>query len=95
VQPNLLYLMGQPAAPALRVKVRCLDKLKSPARQDFQRGILERDDTGEWVVRSTGHQGSHILSSMSQANCFIVLSDECRSVDPGEWVEVEPFEGLY
>ena len=95
VQPSLRYLMGQSSTTSLRVRVRCLDKLKSPARQDFQRGILEHDEKGEWVVRSTGNQGSHILSSMSQANCFIVLADNCRGVEPGEWVDVEPFEGLF
>jgi len=95
VQPSLRYLQGQQSVTALRLKVRCTDKLKSPARQDFQRGILERDGSGELVVRSTGNQGSHILSSMSQANCFIVLPAECRGIEPGEWVEVEPFEGLF
>lgn len=94
VQPSLQRMMGQQASPALRMRVRCADKLKSPARQDFQRGILERDDNGEPVVRSTGNQGSHILSSMSLANCFIVLDADCRGVEPGEWVEVQPFEGL-
>lgn len=95
VQPSLRYLMGQEATASLRVRVKCQDKLKSPARQDFQRGILERDESGEWSVRSTGNQGSHILSSMSHANCFIVLPAECRSIEAGEWVEVEPFEGLF
>ncbi|MGM0592916.1 MAG: gephyrin-like molybdotransferase Glp [Pseudomonadota bacterium] len=95
VQPSLKQLMGQAYSAPLRVRVRCQERLKSPARQDFQRGILERADDGELVVRSTGHQGSHILSSMSQANCFIVLPAECRGVEPGEWVEVEPFEGLF
>lgn len=94
VQPSLRRLMGQESLTPFRVKVRCIDKLKSPAREDFQRGILERDKDGELVVRSTGNQGSHILSSMSQANCFIVVPAECRSVEPGELVTVEPFEGL-
>jgi molybdopterin molybdotransferase len=94
VQPSLRHLQGQESTVPLRLKVRCSDKLKSPGRQDFQRGILERNADGELVVRSTGNQGSHILSSMSQANCFIVLPAECRGIAPGEWVDVEPFEGL-
>ncbi|MFO7593955.1 MAG: molybdopterin molybdotransferase MoeA [Pseudomonadota bacterium] len=94
VQPSLRRLMGQESLTPFRVKVRCIDKLKSPAREDFQRGILERDKDGELVVRSTGNQGSHILSSMSQANCFIVVPAEVRGVEPGETVLVEPFEGL-
>ena len=46
---------------------------KAPGRTEFQRGILAPDGAGGWTVRTTGDQGSGILSSMSQANCFIVL----------------------
>jgi molybdopterin molybdotransferase len=31
---------------------------------------------------------------MSEANCFIVLEHERGSVQPGEPVRVQPFEGL-
>jgi molybdopterin molybdotransferase len=96
VQPSLRYLMGQDTTMPIRLRVRTAENLKKrPGRQDFQRGILERDGNGELVVRSTGNQGSHVLSSMSQANCFIVLPAESGAVDAGELVEVEPFEGLY
>lgn len=95
VQPSLRYLMGQDTTVPVRLKVRTAERLKMrPGRQDFQRGILERNDQGELIVRSTGNQGSHILSSMSQANCFIILSAESGPVEAGEMVEVEPFEGL-
>jgi len=91
VRPNLEYLAGQSARETLRLKVKTLDPLKKrPGRADFQRGIL-RYEGDELVVRSTGHQGSHILSSMSQANCFIVLSAESGSIEAGETVVVEPF----
>ncbi len=43
------------------------------------------------MVEVTGHQGSGILSSMTEANCFIVLAEEQESVDPGSTVDVEPF----
>jgi molybdopterin molybdotransferase len=50
------------------------------------------------VVRSTGEQvgeqGSGILSSMSKANCFIVLPMEAGAVEPETLVAVELFEGL-
>ena len=96
VQPSLRYMMGQDTTMPIRLRVRTAEKLKMrPGRQDFQRGILERNDAGELVVRSTGNQGSHILSSMSQANCFIVLPAESGPVEAGELVEVEPFEGLF
>jgi molybdopterin molybdotransferase len=96
VQPSLRYLNGEQATLPLRLRVRVADKLKKhPGRQDFQRGILKTDETGELRVHTTGNQGSHILSSMSQANCFIALSAESGTVEAGQWVEVEPFEGLF
>ncbi len=96
VQPSLRYLTGENATMPLRLKVRAADKLKKrPGRQDFQRGILKADESGELRVYTTGNQGSHILSSMSQANCFVMLSAESGMVEPGDWVEVEPFEGLF
>jgi molybdopterin molybdotransferase len=96
VQPSLRYLTGENASMPLRLRVKAADRLKKrPGRQDFQRGILKTDESGELQVHTTGNQGSHILSSMSQANCFIVLSAESGAVKAGDWVEVEPFEGLF
>jgi molybdopterin molybdotransferase len=67
---------------------------KAPGRTEFQRGILSPDDTGGWTVRTTGDQGSGILSSMSQANCFIVLGTDMGNVAAGEMVDVQLLEGL-
>ena len=60
----------------------------------FQRGLLTRNENGELTVATTGHQGSHIFSSFSQGNCFIVLERERGRVEAAEWVEVEPFNHL-
>jgi molybdopterin molybdotransferase len=67
---------------------------KVPGRTEFQRGILSPDAAGGWTVRSTGDQGSGILSSMSQANCFIVLPTHTGNVAAGEMVDVLLLEGL-
>jgi molybdopterin molybdotransferase len=96
VQPSLRYLTGENATLPLRLQIRTADKIKKhPGRQDYQRGILRADENGELRVYTTGNQGSHILSSMSQANCFIILPAESGSIEMGEWVEVEPFNGLF
>lgn len=96
VQPSLRYLSGVNRTTPLRLRVRTADRLKKrPGRQDFQRGILQWDEGGELRVNTTGNQGSHILSSMSLANCFIILPADAGNVEAGEWVEVEPFEGLF
>jgi molybdopterin molybdotransferase len=95
VQPSLRHLSGEAEQPPLRFQVPCLSTLKKrPGRMDFQRGVLTRDEAGRLAVHSTGAQGSHMLTSMSQANCLIVLPAEQGNVEPGTLVEVEPFEGL-
>lgn len=96
VQPLLAKLSGQqrPALPP-RQRARAVTRLKkTPGRLDFQRGLFSRGDDGELQVASTGHQGSHVFSSFSQANCFIVLERERGNVEAGEWVEIEPFNAL-
>jgi molybdopterin molybdotransferase len=67
---------------------------KAPGRTEFQRGILSADDSGRWTVRVTGDQGSAILSSMSQANCFIILPDAQGDMPAGATVDVQLLEGL-
>jgi molybdopterin molybdotransferase len=66
---------------------------KVPGRTEYQRGIVFRDGA-EWKVRTTGQQGSGVLRSMSEANCFIVLEHERGAVRAGEPVQVQLFEGL-
>ena len=94
VREALLRLQGRTPRTLPSFTVRCVTPLKkAPGRTEFQRGILFEQD-GEWVVRSTGNQGSGILSSMSEANCFVVLEQDRGRVSAGEWVRVQPFEGV-
>ncbi|XWJ90682.1 molybdopterin molybdotransferase MoeA [Phytobacter ursingii] len=97
VQPLLAKLSGNTARPLpLRLRARAATRLKkTPGRLDFQRGILSRDSDGELIVSTTGPQGSHIFSSFSQGNCFVVLERERGQVEAGEWVEVETFNHLF
>jgi molybdopterin molybdotransferase len=92
----LLRLMGaDPVEPVPTFTAKCSAKLKKmPGRTEFQRGILTRADDGSLAVRPTGEQGSGILKSMSDANCFIILGDSVGNVEPGTPVEVQLFEGV-
>ena len=95
VQPALRYLMGEPWNDQTTFRVPCRSRLrKRPGRVEYQRGLLERDATGQLVVTKTGAQGSGILRSMAQANCFIILPEDSGNVEPGTLVEVQPFFGL-
>ncbi len=95
VQPALLRMAGAADEQALILRVRAAERLKkSPGRLEYQRGRLQRGADGAWEVLSTGRQGSHVLTSMSRANCFIILPAESGDVAAGEEVEVQPFAGL-
>jgi molybdopterin molybdotransferase len=95
VAPALRQLAGESPSKALRITATCNSVLKKAAgRQDFQRGILTQDDDGNFLVVSSGAQGSNMLSSLSRANCYIVLPSECTGVNVGEKVIVEPFSLL-
>jgi len=96
VRDALLALAGEtPVEPAPTFKVPCTSQLKkAPGRTEFQRGILARGADGQWTVRVTGEQGSGILRSMSEANCFIILPTEQGNVTPGTLVNVQVTEGV-
>ncbi|WP_031525113.1 molybdopterin molybdotransferase MoeA [Siccibacter colletis] len=96
VRPLLTALRGAENAAPVRLRARAATRLKkSPGRLDFQRGIYRQDENGVLEVVTTGHQGSHIFSSFSQGNCFIVLERERGNVEAGEMVEIEPFNALF
>ena len=96
VREALLILMGQPNPAALPIfNVTCTESIKKQAgRTEFQRGILFADTDGSWKVRPTGAQGSAILSSMSLANCFIVLNESIGNLEAGTKVQVQVLDGL-
>lgn len=93
VKPALLRLAGGPLKRAIRLPARCLASLrKRPGREEYQRGILRQDGNGELTVMPVAGQDSHQLASASQANCFIVLSHDCKGVNAGVTVLVEPLQ---
>lgn len=95
VQPALKQLLGENETMPIMMQVPCVSKLKKrPGRVEYQRGILERDEIGRMIVRKTGAQGSGILRSMADANCFIVLPLESEGVKPDDMVDVQPFHGI-
>jgi molybdopterin molybdotransferase len=93
--PALQKQAGMDAPLKLILKARTQSRLqKAVGRLEYQRGVLGYDEQGELVVNTTGVQGSHILTSMSLANCFIILDAESEGVHEGELVKVQPFAGI-
>jgi molybdopterin molybdotransferase len=93
VRPALLRLMGATERPLPVVRARSLERLrKKPGRTEYQRGVLSRGPDGAWQVRTTGQQGSGVLSSMVEADGLMVLPHEQGDVQVGDWVEVTLFD---
>lgn len=96
VKPALCQMMGErDLRPTPELTATCISKLrKKKGRVEYYRAVLDRDEKGDLVVRSTGKTGSGLLHTMSDANCFIVLNEDAESVEPGTQVNVQPFFGL-
>jgi molybdopterin molybdotransferase len=91
VRPVIYKLAGRRALFPDSWQARALESMrKKVGRTEYKRGVLRFAD-GAWEVRTTGPQGSGILSSMVAGNCLIVLDEARGDVAVGELVTVEPF----
>jgi molybdopterin molybdotransferase len=94
VRDALLHMMGATPKPLPTFQVVCTQSIKkAQGRTEFQRGLLIEVD-GTWKVKPLPNQSSGVLSSMSLANCFIVLGEEVGNLEAGEIVKVQAFEGV-
>ncbi|MEP1445153.1 MAG: molybdopterin molybdotransferase MoeA [Paraglaciecola sp.] len=92
VTPVLQKLSGQniTSTPHFVAKAACLIR-KRPGRADFQRGIFYRDENAQLWVKPNGKQGSGIMSSIANANCYMILDRESDDIQLGESVNIQPF----
>ncbi len=95
VRPALLRMMGSTAHPAPLLKAKSLEPMRKKAgRTEYQRGFVSSTPDGTLHVRTTGNQGSGVLSSMVQGNGLIVLHHAQGNVAVGDEVDVMMFEGV-
>ncbi|MCX7127125.1 bifunctional molybdopterin-guanine dinucleotide biosynthesis adaptor protein MobB/molybdopterin molybdotransferase MoeA [Aeromonas sp.] len=93
VEPAIARLQGRVWQP-LRLSALADEKMKSrPGRTEYLRGIFHQDCNGQLRVRTTGPQGSGILSSMSDANCLIEIVPDQPGIAVGERVWIHPLQG--
>jgi len=95
VRPALLQMMGCAPKEMPLLKAHCLEALrKKPGRTEFQRAIVQTASDGTLQVRTTGQQGSGVLSSMAAANGLLVLHHAQGNVAVGDEVDVLMFDGV-
>ena len=95
VRPALLRMMGSTATHLPLLKARSTEVIrKKPGRTEYQRGTVSTAADGTLQVKTTGNQGSGVLSSMVQANGLIVLHHDQSSVKIGDDIDVMMFGGV-
>jgi molybdopterin molybdotransferase len=95
VRPALLRMMGSTAsAPPLLKACSCEPIRKKPGRTEYQRCTVSTAPDGSLQVKTTGNQGSGVLSSMVHANGLMVLHHTQGNVAVGDVVDVMMFDGV-
>jgi len=94
VRPALLQMMGcTDSAPPL-LKAHSQEPIrKKSGRTEYQRGWVSSAADGSLQVRTTGNQGSGVLSSMAEANGLIMLHHSQGNVAVGDLLDVMMFDG--
>lgn len=94
-KPFLQKLSGTKASPAFTIPATTASTFKKrPGRMDFQRAVLHQTEDGTLQVSPTGNQGSGILTSVSQANGYLVIPAEQGSISEGETVRFTPLSSI-
>lgn len=89
VRPAMLKMSGHRSYGRPLVQAVFQEKFsKRTDRRHFLRGVLTREE-GVFKVRTTGDQGSGILTSMVKANCLIDVPVEVERLNPGDLVTVQ------
>lgn len=92
VRPALARLAGLAARAPLTFTARARAAFHGvPGWRNFRRGRLEWDAAGEPTVDLAAPADPGVLRTLRDANCFIVLPEDCVPVQPGDRVRVEPF----
>jgi molybdopterin molybdotransferase len=95
VLPALRYMSGGTSITNTRLNAITTNTIKKRAgRMDFQRGIMSVDPQGNIQVTPLPSQGSGILSSISKANCYIILEQNNQGHKVGDTVTIELFDSI-
>jgi molybdopterin molybdotransferase len=95
VQPSLKLLSGSNFEPIPELKIKLSSNIiRKKGRKEFLRGLIFSDKDG-WKVRPLNQQGSGMLKSMSDANCFIIINEDVDNLKKDDLVVVQPFHSIF
>ncbi|MBI3228233.1 MAG: molybdopterin molybdotransferase MoeA [Mycolicibacterium cosmeticum] len=93
VRPLIRMSLGKRQPMRRVIQARTLAPISSVAgRKGFLRGQLMRDqDSGEYLVQALGGTpgaSSHLLATLAEANCLVIVPSEAEQIRTGEVVDV-------
>ncbi|OBC05385.1 molybdopterin molybdenumtransferase [Mycobacterium sp. 852013-50091_SCH5140682] len=93
VRPLIRLSLGKRQPMRRVVQARTLSPISSVAgRTGYLRGQLMRDqDSGEYLVQALGGTpgaSTHLLATLAEANCLVVVPSEAEQIRTGETVDV-------
>jgi molybdopterin molybdotransferase len=93
VRPLIRLSLGKRQPTRRIVQARAIAPISSVrGRKGYLRGQLMRDqDTGEYLVQALGGapgSSSHLLATLAEANCLVVVPSEAEQIRTGEVVDV-------
>jgi molybdopterin molybdotransferase len=87
--PAIRRFQGCDYQPMQRLRAKTLCQLsKKAGRMEFLRGVYQFKGDSLQVEPTRTNQGSHVLSTFSRSNCYIVLEESTTDVQPGELVTI-------
>jgi molybdopterin molybdotransferase len=94
VRPLIRLSLGKRQPKRRVVQARAVSPISSVGgRKGYLRGQLMRDqDTGEYLVQALGGSpgaSSHLLATLAEANCLVVVPADAEQIRTGEVVDVE------
>ncbi len=96
IKPAIEKMSGQHSSSPIQLKAKTTREIrKRPGRSEYQRALAYNDENGQLLVDPRKYQGSGVLSSMSQGNCFVSLSLDSTGANVGEEVDIVLFSELF
>jgi molybdopterin molybdotransferase len=82
VRPSILKMGGHTELERPRVTVTLQETVRSDGRETYVRAIVGKEG-GEYTAVTTGGQGSHMMTSLVQANALVIIPEGTVEVTAG------------
>ncbi|MCA1554255.1 MAG: molybdopterin molybdotransferase MoeA [Chloroflexi bacterium] len=88
VRPVLLKMAGRTACHKPTLRAVLDEDVENSGRRHFVRAVVEHC-ADAYHVRSSGEQGSGVLSSLLRANALLLVPEGVSRLERGSWVDVQ------